>query len=155
MSIRYVSYFLSAALEVGAASTALAGEQVLEFKLVTKPLDLKATEVANVEGETVVSGKIFGVAFFKDGRIAVKDFIHSADLMKGSGPFYGYSTYTPSRMVPPLPRVTSARSKTARARANIPSCREPVSMPTPVAPAGLKASRARSREPAFTTEGSS
>ncbi len=94
MLIRYVSYFLSAALVVGTASIALAGEQVLEFKLVTKPLDLKATEVANVEGETVVSGKIFGVAFFKDGRIAVKDFVHSADLMKGSGPFYGYSTYT-------------------------------------------------------------
>jgi hypothetical protein len=89
----YFSYFLSAAL-AAAASAALAGEQVLEFKLVTKPLDLKATEVANVEGETVMSGKMFGVAFFKDGRVAVKDFVHSADLLKGSGPFYGYSTYT-------------------------------------------------------------
>ncbi|MGY8683370.1 hypothetical protein Q2941_37170 [Bradyrhizobium sp. UFLA05-153] len=93
MRMRYASYFLSAVL-AAAASAALAGEQVLEFKLVTKPLDLKVTEVANVEGETVMSGKMFGVAFFKDGRVAVKDFVHSADLLKGSGPIYGYSTYT-------------------------------------------------------------
>jgi hypothetical protein len=77
-----------------AASTALAGEQVLEFKLVTKPIDYKITEAANIEGQVVGSGKMFGVAFFKDGRVAVKDFVASADLLKGSGPIYGYSTYT-------------------------------------------------------------
>jgi len=44
---------------------------VLEFKLVTRPVDVKVTEVANVEGQTVMSGKMFGVAFFKDGRIAM------------------------------------------------------------------------------------
>jgi hypothetical protein len=92
MRMSYASCFLLAALT--ATSTSLAGEQVLEFKLVTKPIDLKVTEVANIEGETVMSGKMFGVAFFKDGRVAVKDFVHSADLLKGSGPFYGYSTYT-------------------------------------------------------------
>jgi hypothetical protein len=76
------------------ASAAFAGEQVLEFKLVTKPMDLKVTEVANVEGQAVMSGKMFGVAHFKDGRIAIKDFVHAADLLKGSGPIFGYSTYT-------------------------------------------------------------
>jgi hypothetical protein len=90
---RYISLFLSAAL-AATASTAFAGEQVLEFKLVTKPLDVKVTEVANVEGQTVASGKMFGVAYFKDGRIAIKDFVNSSDLLKGSGPIYGYSTYT-------------------------------------------------------------
>jgi hypothetical protein len=67
---------------------------VLEFKLVTKPIDVKVIEAANVEGQTVMAGKFFGVAVFKDGRIGVKEFVNSADLLKGSGPFYGYSTYT-------------------------------------------------------------
>jgi hypothetical protein len=89
-----LAVFLSGVALVFAASTALAGEQVLEFKLVTKPIDVKVTEAANVEGQTVVSGKFFGVAVFKDGRIGVKEFVHSADLLKGSGPYYGYSTYT-------------------------------------------------------------
>ena len=81
-----LAVFLSGAALVIAASTALAGEQVLEFKLVV--------EVANIEGQTVASGKFFGVAVFKDGRIGVKEFVNSADTLKGSGPFYGYSTYT-------------------------------------------------------------
>jgi len=89
-----LAVFLSGVALVIAASTALAGEQVLEFKLITKPIDVKVTEAANVEGQTVVSGKYFGVAVFKDGRIGVKEFVNSADLLKGSGPFYGYSTYT-------------------------------------------------------------
>jgi hypothetical protein len=79
---------------VVAASTAVAGEKVLEFKLVTKPIDIKVTEAANIEGQTVLSGKFFGVAVFKDGRIGVKEFINTSDLLKGSGPFFGYSTYT-------------------------------------------------------------
>jgi hypothetical protein len=94
MRTSYALCFLLAALSLPAASTALAGEQVLEFKLVTKPLDFKVTEAANVEGQAVASGKMFGVALFKDGRIAIKDFVHSADLLKGSGSIYGYSTYT-------------------------------------------------------------
>ena len=89
-----LAVFLSGVALTIAASTALAGEQVLEFKLVTKPIDFKITEAANIEGQTVASGKLFGVTVFKDGRIGVKDFVHSADLLKGSGPFYGYSTYT-------------------------------------------------------------
>ena len=86
--------FLSGVALVFAASTALAGEKVLEFKLVTKPIDYKVTEVANVEGQTVASGKVFGVAVFKDGRIGVKDFVNTSDMLKGSGSFFGYSTYT-------------------------------------------------------------
>lgn len=89
-----LAVFLSGAALVIAASSALAGEQVLEFKLITKPIDVKVIEAANVEGQTVVSGKFFGVAVFKDGRIGVKEFVSSADMLKGSGPFYGYSTYT-------------------------------------------------------------
>jgi hypothetical protein len=89
-----LTFFLSGVAIVVAASTAVAGEQVLEFKLVTRPIDVKVTEAANVEGQTVVSGKFFGVAVFKDGRIGVKEFVHSGDLLKGSGPYYGYSTYT-------------------------------------------------------------
>ena len=89
-----LTFFLSGVALVVAASTAVAGERVLEFKLVTKPIDVKVIEAANVEGQTVVSGKFFGVAVFKDGRIGVKEFVHSSDLLKGSGPYYGYSTYT-------------------------------------------------------------
>jgi len=89
-----LAVFLSGVALVFVASTALAGEQVLEFKLVTKPIDYKVTEAANIEGQVVGSGKMFGVAFFKDGRTAVKDFVASADLLKGSGPIYGYSTST-------------------------------------------------------------
>ena len=52
-----LAVFLPGVALVIAASTALAGEQVLEFKLVTKPIDVKVTEAANVVGQTVVSGK--------------------------------------------------------------------------------------------------
>ena len=92
--LKSLAAFLSGMALVFVASTALAAEQVLEFKLVTKPIDFKVTEAANIEGQVVGSGKMFGVAFFKDGRIAVKDFVNSSDLLKGSGPIFGYSTYT-------------------------------------------------------------
>ena len=92
--LKSFAIFLSGVALVFAASTALAGEQVLEFKLVTKAIDYKVTEVADIEGQTVASGKLFGVAFFKDGRVAVKEFVSSADLLKGAGPIRGYSTYT-------------------------------------------------------------
>jgi hypothetical protein len=91
---KFLAVFLSGVALTIAASTALAGEQVLEFKLVTKPIDYKITEAANIEGQSVASGRLFGVAVFKDGRIGVKEFVNSSDLLKGSGPFYGYSTYT-------------------------------------------------------------
>ena len=72
---------------------ATAGEQVLEFKLVVKPIDVKSMEAPNIEGQAVTLMKMHGVAFFKDGRVASKEFIYSTDFNKGSGPFFGYSTY--------------------------------------------------------------
>ncbi|WP_246173948.1 hypothetical protein [Bradyrhizobium paxllaeri] len=89
-----LAVFLSGVALAIAASPASAGEQVLEFKLVTKPIDFKITEVANIEGQTVASGKLFGVAVFKDGRMGVKEFVNSSDTLKGTGSFFGYSTYT-------------------------------------------------------------
>jgi hypothetical protein len=79
---------------LAASSPALAGEEVLEFRLVTTPVDMKVVEVAAIDGQTVRSGKAWGVAYFKDGRIAVKDFAISAELLKGNGPIRGFSTYT-------------------------------------------------------------
>jgi hypothetical protein len=72
---------------------AAAGEHNLEFKLVVKPVEVKSLEAPNVEGQTVALMKMHGVAFFKDGRVASKDFIYNSDFNKGSGPFFGYSTY--------------------------------------------------------------
>jgi hypothetical protein len=78
-----------------AASTfAFAGEQVLEFKFVIKLLDPKVLEAANIDGQTMIASKGFGVAYFKDGRVAINDFIITYDLLKGSGPSRGYGTYT-------------------------------------------------------------
>ena len=42
----------------------------------------------------MMTSNAFGVAFFKDGRVAAKEFVVSSDLRKGSGPIRGYSTYT-------------------------------------------------------------
>ena len=85
---------IGAASLIAASTAALAGEQVLEFKLVTKAIDPKVVQASNIEGQTMSTSNAFGVAFFKDGRVAAKDFIVSTDLRKGSGPIRGYSTYT-------------------------------------------------------------
>jgi hypothetical protein len=85
---------IGAAAVVATSSIVFAGEQKLEFKLVTKLLDPKIIEAANIDGQTMMSSRAFGVAFFKDGRVAAKDFIVSSELRKGSGPVRGYSTYT-------------------------------------------------------------
>jgi len=79
---------------ISASSVASAGEQTLEFKLVTAPVDVKVVQAANIEGQTMSAGQYFGVAYFKDGRIAIKNFISAADTLNGSGPIRGYSTYT-------------------------------------------------------------
>jgi hypothetical protein len=79
---------------IAASTTALAGEQVLEFKLVTKLIDPKVIQAVNIDGQTMMTSNAFGVAFFKDGRVAAKDFVVSTDLRKGSGTARGYSTYT-------------------------------------------------------------
>ena len=80
---------------VAASSIAFAGEQHLEFKLVTRLVQpTTVVEAANIEGQTMIASKAVGVAFFKDGRVASKDFIVTLDLRNGSGPTKGYSTYT-------------------------------------------------------------
>ena len=90
----FSSFLIGAASLLAASTTALTGEQVLEFKLVTKAIDPKVVQAANIEGQTMSTSNAFGVAFFKDGRVAAKDFVVSTDLRKGSGPIRGYSTYT-------------------------------------------------------------
>ena len=75
------------------AQDALAAEHNLEFKLVVMPVEVKSFDIANVEGQNVSLMKMAGVAFFKDGRVASKNFVFNVDYNKGSGPFFGYSTY--------------------------------------------------------------
>ena len=85
---------IGAAALIASSGIAFAGEQTLEFKLVVKSLDPMVLQAANVEGQSMMASKAFGVAFFKDGRVAVKDFISAGDLKNGLGPVRGYSTYT-------------------------------------------------------------
>jgi hypothetical protein len=81
-------------LSMLAATGGYAAEENLEFKLVVKPLEVKKVEAPNIPGRHVMTMKAFGVAYFKDGRVAAKDFIHTEDYKQGIGPFFGYSTYT-------------------------------------------------------------
>lgn len=85
---------VGAAALIATSSIAFAGEQTLEFKLVTKALDPMVLQAANVDGQTMMATKAFGVAFFKDGKVAAKDFIASSEIRNGSGPIRGFSTYT-------------------------------------------------------------
>jgi hypothetical protein len=78
-------------LSMGLAS---AGERTLEFQLVTKYLDVRTMDAANVDGQSVSQGKAFGVAVFKDGKIGTKEFVFARDGHKDGGSYYGYSTYT-------------------------------------------------------------
>ena len=81
------------ALSLVAVTGGYAAEENLEFKLVVRPLEVKMVEAPNIPGQHVMTMKAFGVAYFKDGRVAAKDFIHSEDYNQGIGPFFGYSTY--------------------------------------------------------------
>ena len=94
MGISIGPLLLAGATVFSTSSFAFAGEQVLEFKFVTKRMDAKVVEAPKIDGQTLMVSKAFGVAYFKDGRIAVKDFIISGDFLKGAGPIRGYSTYT-------------------------------------------------------------
>ncbi len=85
---------IGTAILVASSSIAFAGEQTLEFKLVVKSLDPMVLQAANVDGQTMTATKAFGVAFFKDGRVAAKDFIASSETRDGNGPMRGFSTYT-------------------------------------------------------------
>jgi hypothetical protein len=83
-----------AALAAACLQPAYAADQVLEFKLVTRSIDAKMHEAKNIEGQSIGVARAHGVAYFKDGRVASKDFVFSWDQNKGVGPFSGYSTYT-------------------------------------------------------------
>ena len=87
--LKSLGTLITAATFFSSPLAALAGEQTLEFKLVTKAIDAKAVQAPNIEGRMLVAGNFFGVAYFKDGRVAVKDFIGAADLLKGMGSFRG------------------------------------------------------------------
>src|SRR5262249_18280438 len=80
------SKVLISAAAILTASVAFAGEQVLEFKLVTFRIDPKVLEAPNIDGQTITASKAFGVAYFKDGRVAAKELIFSTKLRHGSGP---------------------------------------------------------------------
>lgn len=71
-----------------------AGEHELNYRLVTRGIDVKVEKVAEVEGQMVSTGRYGGTAVFEDGRIANKEFVFAFDFRKGAGPFFGYSTYT-------------------------------------------------------------
>ena len=130
-----------------AASTfAFAGEQVLEFKFVIKLLDPKVLEAANIDGQTMIASKGFGVAYFKDGRVAINDFIITYDLLKGSGPSHGYATF--SRTAPRLLRASrESAARRVSCTAVIRSCRAPAPMPTPPGRAASRVSRRSSKTP--------
>lgn len=76
------------------SSFVAAAEKALEFQLVVKLYDPTALEAPNVPNQIITESKAFGVGVFKDGRLAVKDFVTVSDLNKGVGSMYGYSTYT-------------------------------------------------------------
>ena len=91
---RYLSGILAVTALVATSTIAFAGEQVLEFKLATRLVNPTVLEAAYIEGQSMMASKAVGVAYFKDGRVASKDFIVTLDLRNGSGPYKGYSTYT-------------------------------------------------------------
>ena len=60
-------FLIGAASLIAASTAALAGEQVLEFKFVTKPIDPKVVEATNIEGQTMIASKGCGDS---DGRLS-------------------------------------------------------------------------------------
>ncbi len=86
---RFVSLTLGGAI-ITAPIGAVAGEQTLEFKFVVKPIDKKTVVDLNASCRELGAGNWFGVAYFKDGKVAVKDFIGTQD----SSAERGCSTYT-------------------------------------------------------------
>jgi hypothetical protein len=61
--------------------------------LAHKLLGPKVLEAANIDGQTMIASKGFAVAYFKDERVAINDFIITYDLLNGSGPSRGYRVY--------------------------------------------------------------
>jgi hypothetical protein len=103
---------IGAAAVVATSSIAFAGEQKLEFKLVTFRIDPTVLEAANIDGQTITASKAFGVAYFKDGRVAVKNYIFSTEILKGSGP-YAAIARTRSMMALRLRQASPERSRRA------------------------------------------
>ena len=89
----FFRFLIGLAVLFAASMPVLAGEQVIEFRYVIHPLEVKTFEAPNIQGQTMVMGKVFGVVAFKDGRVGTKDFIYQAELLNGDGPIYGFSTY--------------------------------------------------------------
>ena len=89
----FFRFLIGLAALFAASAAAFAGEQVIEFRYVIHPLEVKTFEAPNIEGQTMVMGKVFGVVAFKDGRVGTKDFIYQAELLNGDGPIHGFSTY--------------------------------------------------------------
>ena len=141
---------IGAASLIAASTAALAGEQVLEFKLVTKAIDPKVVQASNIEGQTMSTSNAFGVAFFKDGRVAAKDFIVSTDLRKGSGPIRGYSTYTFDEALQ-SPRASPGNSRRAEPTVSIRSSPARAHTLTPRARAASTAFQRGSRAPVSIT----
>jgi len=77
-----------------AALPAQAAEQNLEFTLVTHLIDFKDLKAPNVEGRSLFAANAFGVAFFKDGRVAAKDFVADGEFANGESHEHGLSTYS-------------------------------------------------------------
>lgn len=69
MRVSLATLALSGLLTVPAS----AGEQVIEFRYVIHPLEVKTFEAPNIEGQTMVMGKVFGVVAFKDGRVMIPE----------------------------------------------------------------------------------
>ena len=94
LALSFLGFLMPAIALLLVATAAFADEQVLEFQFVVKPVDMKVVQAPNVEGRQLTAGTWFGVAFFKDGRVAVKDFVNAQDYLNGAGVDHGYSTYT-------------------------------------------------------------
>ena len=146
-------FLIGAASLIAASTAAVAGEQVLEFKLVTKAIDPKVVQAANIEGQTMSTSNAFGVAFFKDGRVAAKDFVVSTDLRKGSGPIRGYSRIRSTTALR-SPRASLGNSRRAVRTVSIQSSRARVPTLTLRARAASMASQQGSRVPISLTVGS-
>ena len=143
-------FLISAASLIAASTAALAGEQVLEFKLVTKMIDPKIVQAANIDGQTMMTSNAFGVAFFKDGRVAAKDFVVSNDLRKGSGPYAAIARIRSTTALQ-SPRASPGKSRRAEPTVSIQSSQAPAPTLTPQAPAASTTSQRGSRAPGCIT----
>ena len=142
MRVSLATLALSGLLAVPAS----AAEQVIEFRYVIHPLEVKTFEAPKIEGQTMVMGKVFGVVAFKDGRVGTKDFIYQAELLNGNGPIHGFSTYR-FEDGSSITAASPARLRAASGTGSMRSCRAPASMQMPPVQAPSRACRASSKAP--------